>query len=73
MLVLAVPFVFKDARSGNLGRSLFSGIMIGLAFFIANQAFSYFVTLFGIPPVLGASLPTVTVALISAVMIRRIL
>lgn len=72
MLILAVPFVFKEARSGNLGRSLFSGIMIGLGFFIANQAFSYFVTLFGIPPILGAALPTMLVAFISAVMIRRI-
>jgi lipopolysaccharide export system permease protein len=72
MLILAVPFVFKEARSGNLGRSLFSGIMIGLGFFIANQAFSYFVTLFGIPPMLGASLPTILVAVISFVMIRRI-
>ena len=72
MLILAVPFVFKEARSGNLGRSLFSGIMIGLGFFIANQAFSYFVTLFGILPILGASLPTIIVAVISAIMIRRI-
>ena len=73
MLILAVPFVFKDARSGNLGRSLFSGIMIGLGFFIANQAFSYFVTLFGIPPLLGAALPTMIVAMLSVVMIRRII
>ena len=72
MLILAVPFVFKDARSGNLGRSLFSGIMIGLAFFISNQAFSYFVTLFNIPPFIGASLPTLVVFLISIAMIRRI-
>ncbi len=72
MLILAVPFVFKEARSGNLGRSLFSGIMVGLGFFIANQAFSYFVTLFGIPPLLGASLPTMVVAFLSVVMIRRI-
>lgn len=73
MLILAVPFVFKDARSGNLGRSLFSGIMIGLGFFISNQAFSYFVTLFGIPPLLGAALPTMIVALLSFVMIRRVI
>lgn len=72
MLILAVPFVFKDARSGNLGRSLFSGIMIGLGFFIANQAFSFFVTLFSIPPLLGAALPTMVVALCSFLMIRRI-
>jgi len=72
MLVLAVPFVFKEARSGNLGRSLFAGIMIGLAFFIMNKAFSFFVTLFSITPFLGASFPTILVFLISVFMIRRI-
>ncbi len=72
MLILAVPFVFKEARSGNLGRSLFMGIMIGLGFFILNQAFSYFVTLFSIPPMLGAALPTMMVCALSFVMIRRV-
>ena len=73
MLILAVPFVFKEVRSGNLGRSLFAGIMVGLGFFILNQAFSYFVTLFSIPPLLGAILPTALVFLLSIVMIRRII
>lgn len=72
MLILAVPFVFKEARSGSLGRSLFSGIMIGLGFFILNRAFSYFVPLFGIPPMLGALVPTLLVCVLSTVMIRRI-
>ncbi|MFT5572458.1 MAG: lipopolysaccharide export system permease protein [Cryomorphaceae bacterium] len=72
MLILAVPFVFKEARSGTLGRSLFSGIMIGLGFFIINKAFSYFVPLFNIPPALGAILPTALVCLLSYFMIRRI-
>jgi len=72
MLILAVPFVFKEARSGSLGRSLFSGIMIGLGFFILNRAFTYFVPLFSIPPFLGAVLPTLLVCLLSVFMIRRI-
>lgn len=72
MLILAVPFVFRDARSGGMERSLFSGIMIGLGFFILNEAFSYFVTLFSIPPALGAILPTALVCLLSFFMIRRI-
>ncbi len=72
MLILSVPFVFKNARSGNLGRSLFTGIMVGLAFFILNRAFSYFVPLFNIPPVIGAVVPTLLVCILSIVMIRRI-
>ena len=53
MLILSVPFVFKNSRTGNLGRSLFTGIMVGLGFFILNRAFSYFVPLFSIPPFLS--------------------
>jgi len=48
------------------------GIMVGLGFFILNQAFSYFVTLFSIPPMLGAALPTMLVCALSFFMIRRI-
>jgi len=72
MLILAVPFVFKQVRSGNTGRSLFMGIMVGLGFFILNKAFSYFVTIFSIPPALGAAIPTVLVCVLSYFMIRRI-
>lgn len=72
MLILAVPFVFKEARSGNLGRSLFIGIMVGLGFFILNETFTNFVQLYPIPPMLGASLPTILVCIVSFVMIRRI-
>ncbi len=72
MLILAVPFVFKESRSGNLGRSLFLGIMIGLAFFIMNKAFGYFVSIFSIPPLLGASLPTLLVCALAFLMIRRV-
>lgn len=72
MLVLAVPFVFKEARSGNLGRSLFFGIMIGLVFFIMNKAFGFFVSIFSIPPMLGAALPTILVCILAITMMRRI-
>ena len=72
MLIMAVPFVFQQVRSGGLGRSLFSGIMLGLGFFIVNKAFTYFVPLFSIPPFLGAILPTLIVFLLSIFMIRRI-
>lgn len=72
MLILAVPFVFKESRSGSLGKSLFLGIMVGLAFFIMNKAFGYFVTIFSIPPILGAALPTIIVCAIAFFMIKRI-
>ncbi|MEO0369459.1 MAG: LPS export ABC transporter permease LptG [Pseudomonadota bacterium] len=72
MLIMAVPFVFQSNRSGGMGRNLFTGIMIGLGFFILNKSFSFFVPLFSIPPFLGAVIPTLLVCFVSIFMIRRI-
>lgn len=72
MLILAVPFVFKEMRSGGMGRSLFLGIMVGLGFFILNRAFVFFVPLFNISPLFGAVAPSLLVFVLSIYMIRRI-
>lgn len=72
MLMLAIPFVFVQARGGGLGRSLFFGIMIGLAFFVVNKSFTYFVLLYDIPPLFGAIFPTLLVLGISILLLRRI-
>lgn len=72
MLVLAVPFVFKQVRSGGLGKSLFFGIMMGLGFFIMTKAFGYFVLLYNIPPFIGAIIPTIIVLLVSTILVKRV-
>jgi len=72
MVALAVPFVFTNLRSGNLGRNLFLGIMVGIAFYVANRGFSYAVLAGGIPPALGASLPVLALLLLIVLLMRRI-
>jgi len=72
MLILAVPFVFGQVRSGGLGKSLFVGIMAGLGFFILTKAFSFFVILYSIPPFIGAILPTLLVLGVSFLLVRRV-
>ena len=72
MLILAVPFVFKQVRSGGLGKSLFVGIMMGLGFFIMTKAFSYFVLLYSIPAFLGAIIPTLLVLGVSLLLVKRV-
>lgn len=72
MLILAVPFVFKQVRSGGLGKSLFFGIMMGLGFFIMTKAFGYFVLLYGIPPLIGAMIPTLIVLGVSTLLVKRV-
>jgi len=72
MLMLAVPFVFRQLRSGALSKSLVVGIMLGLGFFILNKAFSYFVILFSIPPMIGALIPSLIVFGVTLLLMREI-
>ncbi|MGR3913062.1 MAG: LPS export ABC transporter permease LptG [Gammaproteobacteria bacterium] len=72
MVVLAIPFVFANLRSGALGRSLFTGIMLGLGFYAANKGFGYVSLAFALPPLLGATLPMAAFLLLALLMMRRI-
>ena len=71
MVILAIPFVFRDIRMGGLGRSLFIGIMLGLAFYVVNQGFGYGVLVYGVSPFLGAVIPVIVFFLLALLMLRR--
>ena len=72
MVMLAIPFVFVNIRSGTLGRSLFTGIMLGLGFYAANKGFGYVVLAYALPPLLGATLPMIAFLMLAVGMVRRI-
>lgn len=72
MMVLAIPFVFGQQRSGGIGARLFTGIVLGLAFFVVSRGFGYFGLLYGIPAVVGAVLPTVLFFGSALIMLRRV-
>jgi len=72
MVILAIPFVFVNVRSGLLGQNLFIGIMLGIGFYVVHKGFGYFVLASGLPPWLGATIPVFTFLLIAFVMIRRL-
>lgn len=72
MMVLAIPFVFGQQRSGGIGARLFMGIVLGLAFFVVSRGFGYFGLLYGIPAVIGAGLPALLFFGLALVMLRRV-
>jgi len=72
MMVLAIPFVFGLQRSGGIGARLFTGIVIGLAFFVVSRGFGYFGLLYGVPAILGALLPTLLFFGATLVLLRRV-
>lgn len=71
MVILAIPFVFSQVRTGSFGRNLFFGIMLGLAYFALNKGFGYVVLVFDIPPMFGALLPTLLFVGVGALLLRR--
>ena len=72
MVILAIPFVFTNVRSGTLGRNLFIGIMLGILFYVTNKGFGYVVLANGLSPLLGATIPVVTFLILAMTMMRRI-
>ncbi len=72
MVILAIPFVFANLRMGNLGRSLFVGIMLGLGFYAANKGFGYVVLAYGLSPLMGATAPVLLALTIAIIFLRRV-
>jgi lipopolysaccharide export system permease protein len=71
MVILAIPFVFSQVRTGSFGRNLFFGIMLGLVYFAFDKGFGYVVLVSDIPPMLGAVIPTAVFFLIGLFLLRR--
>ncbi len=58
MMVLALPFAVYQKRQGGVGAKIFSGIMLGLAFYFLNRLFAHLGLLNDWPPMLSAIFPT---------------
>lgn len=72
MMLLALPFAFMQTRKGGVGVRVFTGIMLGLLFFILTvmtQALGGLITL---SPMLLASAPSVLFLAIALVWIYRV-
>ena len=61
LALLAVPFVLGPLRSAGFGQRILTGSLIGVGFHIVSQATSQLGLVYGLPPALGATLPTVVV------------
>jgi len=70
MVLIAIPFVFSQIRTGGLGRNLFGGVLLGMTFYLANKGVGYMVLVRGTPPFIGA-LITPTLFLLGAMLLMR--
>lgn len=68
MALIALAFVPRQRRHGQLGRNLFFGICLGIAFHFVNRLFGFLSLRYDWNPPLSAMLPT-TLLLIAGVLI----
>jgi lipopolysaccharide export system permease protein len=58
MMVLAVPFAYFQKRQGGVGARIFTGIMLGLAFYALNRLFAALGLLYDWPASVAAMAPS---------------
>ncbi|WP_038149259.1 LPS export ABC transporter permease LptG [Tolumonas lignilytica] len=71
MLLLGASTIFGALRSVSMGARLISGVMMGFAFFVCNQVLGQFSLVFNIPPLVGASAPSLFFMGIALYLLRR--
>jgi lipopolysaccharide export system permease protein len=71
MLLLAVPFLFRSARTSGLGQRIALGIVIAVVFNLVSKVLSNTSVVYNIPPVVGAFLPTLIVIVVATLALRK--
>lgn len=69
--LLAVPFLFGSLRGSGAGTRTVIGLLLGIAFFLAQQMLESGAIVFDVDPAILAWLPTAAMALISLTLIAR--
>jgi len=72
MMALALPFAYLHARSGGVSLKIFSGIMIGMVFYLFNSLFSHIGMLNTWPAFSTALAPSVLFMLIALAALRYV-
>jgi lipopolysaccharide export system permease protein len=72
MMALALPFAYLHVRSGTVSLKIFSGIMIGLVFYLFNSLFSHIGLLNTWPAPLTALAPSLLFMLIALGALRYV-
>jgi len=71
MMLLSVSFIFGGLRTVSMGTRLISGIASGFTFHVAGELFGPASLVFGLPPILGAILPSVLVLTIAMYLLKK--
>ncbi|WP_329742200.1 LPS export ABC transporter permease LptG [Dyella sp. A6] len=65
LVACALPMVFGSLRSGTLGKRIFAGILLALAWYFGQQAIVTFGVVNGLHPLLANLLPAIVLAMLA--------
>jgi lipopolysaccharide export system permease protein len=71
MMMLSVSFIFGGLRTVTMGTRLIFGIASGFTFHVSGELFGPASLVFGLPPILGALLPSLLVLAIAMYLLKR--
>jgi len=71
MMLLSVSFIFGGLRSVPMGTRLIFGIASGFTFHVSGELFGPASLVFGLPPILGALLPSILVLAIAMYLLKK--
>lgn len=71
MMLLSVSFIFGGLRTVTMGTRLIFGIASGFAFHVSGELFGPASLVFGLPPILGALLPSVLVLVVAMYLLKK--
>ena len=72
MMVLALPFAYFQVREGGVSAKIFTGIMLGLGFHLANRLFGHLGLLNAWPALFSAIFPTLAFLTAAVVMMWKV-
>ncbi len=70
MMALALPFAYLHFRTGGISFKIFTGIMLGIGFYLLNNLFSHIGLLNTWPPILTAAMPSLVVLAMALIALR---
>jgi len=71
MMLLSVSFIFGGLRTVTMGTRLIFGIASGFTFHVSGELFGPASLVFGLPPLLGALLPSLLVLFIAMYLLKK--
>ncbi len=71
LVLCTLPFAFGTLRSGGLGKRIFIGMLLAIAWYFLQQAMVNFGTVYGLPPLLANLLPALLLGTLAVWYFRR--